>query len=164
MINPRSTAQIAVHPIHPMLIPFPVVFLVTALVTDFAFWQTSIAIWATVSMWLLGAGIVMALVAATAGFTDFLGDGRIRKITAAWPHMIGNLTLSCWPSSMSAFAIDQALLLGCCHMGFGCPSSPFCSCSLTDGRGGTSFTNITWGYLTRHPSSRWRSPLVMLHF
>src|SRR5215204_2069715 len=89
--NPKSTASIAGHPIHPMFIPFPVVFLVTALVTDLVFWSTGFDIWATVSSWLLGAGIVMALVAALAGFTDFLGDRRIRDLSDAWQHMIGNL-------------------------------------------------------------------------
>ena len=32
--NPKSIASIAGHPIHPMLIPFPIVFMVTAFVTD----------------------------------------------------------------------------------------------------------------------------------
>jgi uncharacterized membrane protein len=91
MPNPRSTAQIAGHPIHPMLIPFPVVFLVTALATDIAFWITGGAAWATASMWLLGAGVIMALVAAVFGFTDFLGSGQIRELTDAWLHMAGNL-------------------------------------------------------------------------
>jgi len=89
--NPKSTASIAGHPIHPMLIPFPIVFLVTALVADLVFWRTGNAAWATVAMWALGAGIVMALVAALAGFTDFFGDERIRNISDAWQHMIGNL-------------------------------------------------------------------------
>jgi uncharacterized membrane protein len=89
--NPKSTASIAGHPIHPMLIPFPVAFLVTALVTDIVFWRTGYEIWATASTWFLGAGVVMALVAALFGFTDFLGDARIRDISAAWQHLIGNL-------------------------------------------------------------------------
>ncbi len=89
--NPKSTASIAGHPVHPMLIPFPVAFLVSAFVTDLVFWSTGTAGWATASMWLLGAGIVMALVAALAGFTDFFGDARIRNINDAWQHMIGNL-------------------------------------------------------------------------
>src|SRR6476646_3347408 len=89
--NPKSTASIAGHPIHPMLIPFPIVFLVTAFVTDLAFWRTGDATWATVSMWLLGAGIIMALVAALFGFIDFLGDQQIRNTTDAWLHMGGNL-------------------------------------------------------------------------
>jgi uncharacterized membrane protein len=89
--NPKSTASIAGHPLHPMLIPFPVVFLVTAFVADLVFWSTCYEIWATVSMWCLGAGVVMALLAALFGFTDFFGDARIRAISDAWQHMIGNL-------------------------------------------------------------------------
>jgi uncharacterized membrane protein len=42
-------------------------------------------------MWLLGAAIVMALLAAVFGFTDFFGDAQIRAISSAWQHMIGNL-------------------------------------------------------------------------
>lgn len=74
-----------------MIIPFPITFLVTALVTDLVFWSNAAAIWATASMWLLGAGIIMALVAALFGFTDFFGEPGIRNITDAWLHMIGNL-------------------------------------------------------------------------
>ena len=91
-INPMSTAKLGTHPIHPMLIPFPVAFLVGGFVTDLAFLGTGDSFWARASMWLLGAGIVMALVAAIAGFTDFLGEARIRALTDAWYHMIGNLT------------------------------------------------------------------------
>lgn len=91
MPNPKSTASIAGHPIHPMLIPFPVAFLVTAFVTDVVARQTGTAGWAVASMWLIGAGVVMALAAAIFGFTDFIGDARIRGISAAWQHLIGNL-------------------------------------------------------------------------
>ena len=90
--NPKSTAQIGGHPLHPMLIPFPVAFLVGAFATDLAYWGTRNAFWAEASLWLLGAAIVMALVAAVAGFTDFLGESRIRDLSDAWYHMIGNLT------------------------------------------------------------------------
>jgi uncharacterized membrane protein len=89
--NPKSTASIAGHPIHPVLIPFPVVFFVTAFVTDLVFWWTGYEIWAIASMWFLGAGIVMALAAALFGFIDFVGDARIRDISDAWQHLIGNL-------------------------------------------------------------------------
>jgi uncharacterized membrane protein len=42
-------------------------------------------------MWLLGAAVVMALVAALFGFIDFLNEPRIRALGDAWQHMIGNL-------------------------------------------------------------------------
>ncbi len=37
MQNPKTTAKIGDHPIHPMLIPFPVAFLVATLVCDLIF-------------------------------------------------------------------------------------------------------------------------------
>ncbi|UCI08010.1 DUF2231 domain-containing protein [Mesorhizobium sp. B1-1-8] len=90
--NPVSTAKVGSHPIHPMLIPFPVAFLVGAFVTDLVFWRTADAFWARASMWLIGAAIVMALLAAVAGFIDFFSEPRIRALTDAWYHMLGNLT------------------------------------------------------------------------
>lgn len=93
MRNPQSTAKIAGHPLHPMLIPFPVAFFVATLATDLAFWRTADTFWFTAGEWLLVAGVVMALLAATMGFIDFLGDQRIRALTAAWAHFLGNLTI-----------------------------------------------------------------------
>ena len=90
--NPKVTVAVAEHPLHPMLIPFPIAFLVSTLASDLAFWGTRDGFWATASMWLVGAGFVMALVAALAGFADFFGEERIRALSAAWYHMLGNLT------------------------------------------------------------------------
>ena len=89
--NPRSTAQIAGHPIHPMLIPFPIAGFVGTLVSDLVYWSTGTPFWAAMSFYLLSAGLVMAALAAVAGLTDFLGDRRIREHSAAWHHMIGNV-------------------------------------------------------------------------
>ena len=91
--NPHSTAQIAGHPIHPMLIPFPIAFFVGTLVTDIVYSQKAEVFWAMMSQWLLVAGLAMAALAALAGLTDFLGDRRIRQLNAAWHHMIGNVTV-----------------------------------------------------------------------
>lgn len=90
-LNPKSTAKIAGHPIHPMLIPFPIAFFVAALVSDIVFWRAGGDFWATASFYLIGAAILTALAAALAGFTDFFGDRRIRELSHAWQHMIGNL-------------------------------------------------------------------------
>jgi uncharacterized membrane protein len=89
--NPKSTAAILGHPIHPMMIPFPIALLVSALGTDLVFWFTGNVAWLTASIWLLGAGVVTALSAALFGFADFFGDARIRALGDAWQHMIGNL-------------------------------------------------------------------------
>ena len=97
--NPQTTAQIAGHPLHPMLIPFPIAFLVATLVCDLVYWRTGNAAWSTATLYLLGAALVMAALAAVAGLTDFLGDRRIRDLSAAWHHMLGNVVvvlLSAW--------------------------------------------------------------------
>jgi uncharacterized membrane protein len=75
-----------------MVIPFPIAFFVSALVTDLVFLGTGRAGFADASVWLLGAGIATALLAAVFGFTDFLGDREIRSLRHAWWHMVGNLT------------------------------------------------------------------------
>jgi uncharacterized membrane protein len=89
MSNPQSTAKIAGHPLHPMLVPFPIAALVGALVCDLI--GTDDPFWFRASEYLLGAGVVMALLAAVMGVTDLLGDARIRALTIAWVHFLGNL-------------------------------------------------------------------------
>jgi uncharacterized membrane protein len=91
MANPQSTAKIAGHPIHPMLIPFPIAFFVATFVCDLVYWQTGNAAWANATIWLLGAGIVMAALAALAGLTDVIGEERIRGLADAWWHAGGNV-------------------------------------------------------------------------
>lgn len=89
--HPHSTAKIADHPIHPMLIPFPIVCFVGAFVTDIVYLQNGDSGWAEASNWLLIVGLVMAALAAVAGLTDFLGDDRIRRLGDAVKHMIANV-------------------------------------------------------------------------
>jgi uncharacterized membrane protein len=89
--NPRSTVQIAGHPIHPMLVPFPIAFFVSTFLCDLAFWQTGNPAWSTAALWLLGAGLIMAALAAVTGLTDLLGDQRIRDLSTARWHAGGNV-------------------------------------------------------------------------
>ena len=60
MPNPKSTLQIAGHPIHPMLIPFPIACFVLTLLSDIALWRTGHDFWAAASLWLLGIGLIFA--------------------------------------------------------------------------------------------------------
>jgi uncharacterized membrane protein len=91
MPNPQSTASIAGHPLHPMLIPFPIAFFVATFVCDLVFWRTGDSFWATGALWLLGAGLVMAALAAVIGLLDVLGEERIRALNDVWWHAGGNV-------------------------------------------------------------------------
>lgn len=90
--HPRSTARIGGHPIHPMLIPFPIVCFIGALVADVVFLNNHLHGWATASRYLLSVGLVMAALAAVAGLTDFMGDERVRHSSDALKHMLANVT------------------------------------------------------------------------
>lgn len=95
----RSHVTIGGHPIHPMLVPFPIAFLIGALASDLAFWATSDPFWGRASLWLAGAGLVTGALAALAGLIDFLSIRRVRDLTAGWIHFLGNgtaLLLTLW--------------------------------------------------------------------
>jgi uncharacterized membrane protein len=88
----HSTARVAGHPIHPMLVPFPIAFWVGALFTDIAYANSYNLFWLNASAWLILAGLVMAGFAALAGLFDFFGSRGVREHKTAWAHMIGNVT------------------------------------------------------------------------
>lgn len=88
--DPQPTAVIAGHPIHAMLVPFPIVCFSLALLTDIAYWKTANLMWTEFSAWLLLAGISFGVLAAVVGAIDFFASRSIRAREPAWPHAIGN--------------------------------------------------------------------------
>ena len=62
--HPRSTAQIAGHPLHPMLVQFPIVCFILTFIFDIFYVRGDTGI-APYSIWVLGIGLVMAALAAT---------------------------------------------------------------------------------------------------
>lgn len=106
--NPTSKARLLGHPIHPMLVPFPIAFFIGAFVADLVFLRSADPFWATASAWLLGAGLLGALLAAAAGLADFLGDRRIRSLGAAWVHMLGNVAVVAIEAVNLGLRLDHA--------------------------------------------------------
>lgn len=89
--NPRSTARIAGHPVHPMLVMFPIVFFIGSWVCDLLFWGQGDLFWATLGLITLVLGLVTAVLAAIAGMIDYFGDARIRSLRAANLHFAANV-------------------------------------------------------------------------
>lgn len=90
-VSLAPTAQIAKHPIHPMLVPIPIACFVGALATDIVFAMSGDMMWSNFSCWLIAAGLIVGVLAAIAGLADFLGNRVIRSRPPAWPHMLGNV-------------------------------------------------------------------------
>jgi hypothetical protein len=53
-----STVAIAGHPIHPILVTFPVALLSLAAGSDLGYWLTQDYFWARVSVWLIGRDVL----------------------------------------------------------------------------------------------------------
>jgi uncharacterized membrane protein len=86
-----STVAVRGHPLHPMLVPFPIACLVATLVADLVFVAGDSAFVARTARWLAIAGAIAGFVAGLAGGTDFLTRRSIRQIRWAWVHALGNL-------------------------------------------------------------------------
>jgi uncharacterized membrane protein len=89
----KATAAINGHPIHYLLVPIPIASFILAFGSDVAFIVSGSDGWAEASKWLLAFGLAGAALAATAGFTDFVGNARIRELRDAWLHMFANVVV-----------------------------------------------------------------------
>lgn len=92
-----SSVAILGHPIHPVIVIFPVAFLSAAAGTDLGYWLTKGEFWAQASVWLLGSGLLTAIAAAITGMFDFIRIPRVRNRRAGWAHMwlnVGVLVLT----------------------------------------------------------------------
>jgi len=85
-----STAAIFGHPIHPMIVPYPIAFLTAALATDLAARATRDPFWGRASRLLLGADILTSAAAGAVGATDYYTIRRARKTAAGRIHSLGN--------------------------------------------------------------------------
>jgi uncharacterized membrane protein len=85
------TVALSNRPVYALLVQFPVVCFIGALVTDVAYLQTELYLWETFSVWLLAAGCVMAGLAGLAALFSFISDPRVRAAPLAWPHALTSL-------------------------------------------------------------------------
>ena len=88
-----SRAAIGGHPLHPMIIHFPVAALIGLVATDAAYWMTVDPFWARAGLWLAGVGALGGWVASAAGLIDLLTVARIRQKITAWCHTVLAVTM-----------------------------------------------------------------------
>ncbi len=82
------------HPIHPMLIVFPLGLLATSLIFDIIHWITGNGFFSVVAFWMIAAGIIGGLLAAIFGLIDWLAiPGGTRAKTVGLWHGGGNVVV-----------------------------------------------------------------------
>ncbi len=89
-----SKASIAGHPIHPMLIPFPLALWTTSFAADVAFYFLRHQTLPIISKFLIAAGCLGALAAAVPGIIDWLSikDAKVKRI-ANWHARLNIIAL-----------------------------------------------------------------------
>lgn len=89
-----SRASIAKHPIHPMLVPFPIALWIFSLVSDIVYgfgWGGPI--WNDMAFYTMAGGILGGLAAAVPGVIDYLSLTEPVPTRIARIHMIVNLAI-----------------------------------------------------------------------
>jgi uncharacterized membrane protein len=110
MSNP---VQLAGHPIHPMLIPFPIALWTFSLVADLIYvWRDNPA-WGWVAFYTLAGGILGAVLAAVFGIIDYFSirDKKVSRV-AAWHARINVLALLLFAASFYLRTTGGASLIG----------------------------------------------------
>lgn len=103
----ESKVKLFGHPIHPMLIPFPVGLLSASVAFDVLYLLTGNREFATVAFWLIIAGIVGGLAAAPFGLIDWLAlPSRTRAKSVGALHGLGNVVV------LAIFGVSALMRLG----------------------------------------------------
>jgi uncharacterized membrane protein len=94
------SASIAGHPIHPMLVAFPIGLWVFSFVADLIYLWRGNTGWEWMASWTLLAGCLAAIVAAVFGIIDYFSikDKAVSKI-AAWHARFNVLALLLFAAS-----------------------------------------------------------------
>lgn len=81
-----SRVKVAGHPLHQILIVFPLGLLGTAVIFDIIHLASANPRWAEISYWMIAAGVIGGLVAAPPGLIDWLAiPSRTRaKVVGGW--------------------------------------------------------------------------------
>lgn len=88
-----SSIAVAGHPIHAMLVHFPIAFVVATLGVDILYWWSADPFWVQVGLWSAGAAFVFGVLASVVGTLELLAVPGIRVRVASWNHAIAAMVL-----------------------------------------------------------------------
>jgi len=84
----ESKIAVAGHPIHAMLVAFPIALTTCVLGADIFYWWTGDIFWARAGLWAAGMAFLFGLLAGLAGTVELLSVPGIRQRAASWTHFV----------------------------------------------------------------------------
>lgn len=88
-----SAVAVAGHPIHAMLVHFPIALVFATLGIDVLYWWSGDPFWLRVGLWSAGGAFGMGVLAGLVGTAELLLVRGIRMRVASWTHGIAAMTL-----------------------------------------------------------------------
>jgi uncharacterized membrane protein len=108
-----SPARLGSHPIHPMLIPFPIGLWVFSLISDLIYFWKGNPVWEWIAFYTLAGGIIGAILAAIFGIIDYFSiKDRKASTIAAWHARINVLALVLFAASFYLRTTGGARFVG----------------------------------------------------
>lgn len=89
----ESRIAFASHPVHAMMVAFPITAAFGTFGADLFYWATGDAFWARAALWAIGSGFVFGVLAGIVGTVELLAVPGIRVRAASWMHFILAMTL-----------------------------------------------------------------------
>jgi uncharacterized membrane protein len=92
-LDTGSAVALVGHPIHVMMVHFPIAFVIATLGVDVFYWFSGDPFWVRVGLWSAGFAFLTALAASVVGTAELLLVAGIRAKAASWSHAIAAMTL-----------------------------------------------------------------------
>jgi uncharacterized membrane protein len=89
----HSAVAVAGHPLHAMMVHFPIALVVATLGSDIFYWWTGDDFWVRVALWSSGFAFAFGLLAGAIGTAELLLVSGIRLRVASWAHAIAAMAL-----------------------------------------------------------------------
>ena len=88
-----SAVALVGHPLHVMMVHFPIAFVIATLGVDLCYWWSGDAFWVRVGLWSAGLTFWTGLAASIVGTAELLLVRGIRLLEASWSHAVAAMTL-----------------------------------------------------------------------
>lgn len=88
-----SKVAVAGHPIHAMLVAFPIALIMATLGCDVFYWWTADPFWVRAGLWASGFAFWLGLLAGLSGTAELLLVRGIRRHSAGWTHFVAAVML-----------------------------------------------------------------------
>lgn len=89
----ESAVAVVGHPIHAMLVHFPIALVIATLGADLLFWYTADPFWLRTGLWAAGFAFLSGVAASVVGTAELLLVKGIRIRVASWTHAVAAMTL-----------------------------------------------------------------------